>query len=173
MSAFQLPETHLGAIAKWVIRQNRGAAINVYWDGSTRRYDFEEVCAVLAYECHRSVRSRYPSGPLPGPLSASDGPVVCALPQSCYATLQPVDVLKALASYTYQSCETNDWEASQAFAIVQVIERAAIRALPDYDASPCWEIDYTASEQAARAAEARSEYHRAQQSHADFINSQH
>jgi hypothetical protein len=35
MSAFQLPETHLGAIAKWAIRNNRGAAIRAYWQGSS------------------------------------------------------------------------------------------------------------------------------------------
>lgn len=172
MSAFQLPDTHIGAIAKWVIRNNRGAAIRCYWNGSTRTYYFDDICAVLAAECFRSVRSRYPSGPLPGPIDAADGPVVCTLPQSQYATLQPVDVLKALASYGYQSCETSDYEQSEAFALAACIEKSAIRALPGFDASPAWEIDYTAREQAEREAAARREHHESMQAHADYINSQ-
>ena len=172
MSAFQLPETHIGAIAKWAIRNNRGAAVRCYWQGSTRQYYFEDICTVLAAECYRSVRSRYPTGPLPGPLAAGDGPVSFTLTQSQYATIGPVDALKALASYSYQSCETEDFDQSEAYALMQAIERAAIRALPGFDASPAWEITYTASEQAAREAEARREHHASAHAHADFINSQ-
>lgn len=172
MSAFQLPETHIGAIAKWAIRNNRGAALRCYWNGASRQYYFEEICAVLAHECYRSVRSRYPVGPLPGPISAEDGPVVFTLTQSQYATLEPVDVLKACASYGYQSCETEDYDESEAYALVEAIKSAAIHALPGFEASPAWEISYTASEQAAIEAEARREHRRAAQAHADYINSQ-
>ena len=173
MSAFQLPETHIGAIAKWAIRNNHGAAFRAYWDRSSRQYYFEDICTVLADECFRSVRSRYPSGPLPGPVSAGDGPVVCTLAQSQYANLQPVDVLKACASYDYQSCESDDWGTTEAHALIRAIERAAIRALPGFDASPAWDIEYTAAEQARVEADARKAWHSAQKSHADYINSQH
>jgi hypothetical protein len=98
--------------------------------------------------------------------------VTFTLPQSAYATLQPVDVLKACRSYAYQSCETSDWEESEAYALAQSIERDAIRALPGFEESPAWDIAYTASEQAAIEAEARREHHRSAQAHADFINSQ-
>lgn len=172
MSAFQLPETHLGAIAKWAIRNNRGAVVRSYWQGASRQYTFEEICTVLAAECFRSVRTRYPDGPLPGPSYAPDGPVRFTMAQSQYATLQPIDVLKACASYAYQSCETNDWDESEAFALIESIKHAAIRALPGYDESPAWVVDYDASEQAEREAEARRAHHRAAQARADYINSQ-
>lgn len=173
MSAFQLPEEHIGAIAKWAIRNNRGADVRTYWNGTSCHHTFEDICTVLAQECYRSVRARYPTGPLPGPITAEDGPVTCTLPQSHYATLSPVDVLKALASYGYQSCETDDYEASEAYALVRAIEKAAIRALPGFEASPAWEVTYTAREQAQVEAKARASHRDAAQAHADYINSQY
>lgn len=172
MSAFQLPDTHLGAIAKWAIQNDRGRDLRAYWNGDTRYYNFEAICTILAAECFRSVRSRYASGPLPGPISAGEAPVVCDPHMSTYAKLTAVSVLKACASYAYQSCETDDWDTTEAHAIIGAIERNAIHALPGFDAAPCWEIEYTATEQEAAEAEARRAYHDGQQAHADFINSQ-
>jgi len=173
MSAFQLPETHIGAIAKFAIQNNRGASFRCYFNRSTREYDFEDICQVLADECFRSVRSRYPSGPLPGPVSAGDGPVPFTMRQSQYATLAHVDLLKACASYAYQSCETDNWEETEAYALVSAIERNAIRSLPGFDASPAWDIDYTAAEQAKVEREAREAHQQAEINRAAYINSQY
>jgi len=162
MSAFQLPDTHIGAIARFAIDQSRGAQFHCYYDRSTHRYDFEDICTVLAAECYRSVRARYPTGPLPGPSDAGDGPVVCHHRRSEYAKLAPVDVLKALRSYEYQSCETGDFETTEAYALVQAITATAIRALPGFDGSPAWEVDYTEAEQAASEADARRQHHASQ-----------
>ena len=45
----------------------------------------------------------------------------------------PVELLKALASYSYQSCETDDWEETEAYKLVEIIRYSAINALPGYD----------------------------------------
>ena len=173
MSAYQLPDAHLGAIARWAIDHNRGAFVRVYWEGSSRQYDFDAIARILAAANYRSVRARYPSGPLPGPVDAEDGPVRCALRQSQYARLEAVDMLKALASYSYQACESDDFDTTEAYALMQHLKGAAIRALPGFDASPAWNIDYTATDQAAYEARARSEHHAAELSRAAFINSQY
>ena len=170
MSAFQLPETHIGAIARFA--SDSHADLRVYWSGSTRTYDFEDLCRILAAECYRSVRARYPTGPLPGPTSAPDGPVVCGLDMHVYARLEPVDCLKACRSYAYQTCETGDYPETEAYAIISAIEAQAVRELPGFDASPAWEIDYTAAEQRTVEAEARSAHHQAARRHAEYINSQ-
>ena len=47
--------------------------------------------------------------------------------------VDPVQVLKACDGYTYQSCEHEGWEFSEAHAIIEAIRHAAIHALPGYD----------------------------------------
>ncbi len=56
-----------------------------------------------------------------------------------FVQVDPVQALKACACYRYQSCEDDGWEASEAFAIIGAIERAAISALPGYKDAQ-WEI---------------------------------
>ena len=47
--------------------------------------------------------------------------------------LTPVETLKALASYDYQSCETPDWQQTDAYKLVGFIRYCAISALPGYN----------------------------------------
>ena len=47
--------------------------------------------------------------------------------------LTPVETLKALASYDYQSCETPDYEETDAWKLANIIRHYAIEALPGYD----------------------------------------
>lgn len=51
----------------------------------------------------------------------------------------PVAVLKMCDCLDYQSCETDDWEATVAYRLLAGIRSAAIRALPGYNAAP-WEF---------------------------------
>jgi hypothetical protein len=52
----------------------------------------------------------------------------------------PIVILKAVACYRYQSCETPDWEESEAFAFCDALEKTAISRLPGYDDAPGWSI---------------------------------
>ena len=85
----------------------------------------------------RSVEHRYPNSArddLPGPV-ADVGHVDISsrdLMKTGLA-LKPVQLLKLCACVAYQSCETDDWESTVAFALLQSIKDAAIRALPGYE----------------------------------------
>jgi hypothetical protein len=54
-------------------------------------------------------------------------------------SIDPVMVLKAVACYEYQSCETPGWEKSEAHAFCQSLKERCIRRLPGFDDAP-WEI---------------------------------
>ena len=50
-----------------------------------------------------------------------------------------VEILKACACYSYQTCEHPEWKESEAYVIVQVLKARAINKLPGY-AEADWEI---------------------------------
>lgn len=47
--------------------------------------------------------------------------------------LTPVETLKALQSYDYQSCETPDYRETAACKLVEIMRQFAIESLPGYD----------------------------------------
>jgi hypothetical protein len=51
--------------------------------------------------------------------------------------LDPVQVIKAVQSYRYQSCEHPGWGDSRAYLVSEEIREAAIAALPGYESAPC------------------------------------
>ena len=53
--------------------------------------------------------------------------------------IDPVQVLKAIDCYEYQSCECPDWRSSEAWDFCDSLRSAAIAALPGYDAAE-WKI---------------------------------
>jgi hypothetical protein len=61
-----------------------------------------------------------------------------------------VDVIKACHGYIYQACEADDWKDTEAHAIINAIEGAAIRSLPGYQDSSAWSLsEWSLSEPAA------------------------
>ena len=83
----------------------------------------------------RSVLTRYPQDTFetaPGPL---DKPKAIRIPAGDLAR-PPVEdavaILKLCDGLEYQSCETEDWETTPAYALLQAIRKAAIRDLPGY-----------------------------------------
>jgi hypothetical protein len=51
----------------------------------------------------------------------------------------PIAALKLIHSLDYQSCEPDNWEASEARKLLYHIERAIIHAMPGYDEA-AWSI---------------------------------
>jgi len=51
----------------------------------------------------------------------------------------PVDILKAISGYEYQSCETPDWPESEAFWFCYMLRKQVMGHLPGYDDGP-WSI---------------------------------
>ena len=98
-----------------------------------------QVGAMLAAENRRSVDHRYNETEMedfytftryPG----SGDSVAPGTPQ-----LDPVQVLKAIACYEYQSCEHPEWETSEAHEFCIMLRHATIARLPGYEAA-AWEI---------------------------------
>lgn len=46
---------------------------------------------------------------------------------------KPIEILKAIDCYEYQSCEHPEWEVSEAFAFCDALRRSLIGDLPGYD----------------------------------------
>jgi hypothetical protein len=52
----------------------------------------------------------------------------------------PVDTLKAIDGFEYQSCEHPTWRRSEAFAFCEALRRHVIRRLPGYNESDAWHV---------------------------------
>ena len=55
--------------------------------------------------------------------------------------LSPVETLKAINSYEYQSCENPEWPASEAHVFCNVLRDHAISKLPGFDEANVWAIE--------------------------------
>lgn len=116
MSAFVCMPEHLGALA----------AAMVHYELET---DAAEVAETLARENIRSVAFRYPSdkdGGRPGPC-LYDSQIVQAA--RCYAAhyvshglpVNARDLINMIRCYEYQTCESPDWERTQAIMKVRML----------------------------------------------------
>lgn len=95
---------------------------------------------LLYQENIRSVRARYPNdtwddlpGPIVKPLHCVVSPRDTSLPR-----VSAVQILKFAHCLAYQSCETDDWETTPAFKLLESIKSAATREVPGYD-DAAWE----------------------------------
>lgn len=52
---------------------------------------------------------------------------------------QPVELLKAINSYSYQACEVPGWHDTTAASFCDALQRALIHSLPGYDQAP-WSL---------------------------------
>jgi len=82
---------------------------------------------LLQSENVRSVNHRY---------NESDAAEPITVPHRAKILVNAIDILKMCDCLEYQSCETADWEQSAAFELLELIRRAAIRALPGYEKAP-------------------------------------
>lgn len=149
MSAFQVSPNHIGAIVRWYLDACPDHLRAQWRQMRPNRTDAADMMSALAFECWRSVRYRYPSGPLPGPIAYDDTPVVCDERLRVYNRLSPVEVIKACDCLSYQSCEHPEWESSEAYKLLEAIREAAIGQIPGYSEAS-WEICDGASLEAVR-----------------------
>jgi hypothetical protein len=140
--------------ARWIWNRNREAG--TYESGELMCNDYEhaaQVANMLWRENIKSVSHRYPhesSETLPGPINEQF--VIEPTDIHCmWETFDPVQVLKALACYEYQSCEHPEWEDSEAFAFCKSLEKSAICVLPGYEEAE-WGAPKTAAEKPMLAA---------------------
>lgn len=148
MSAWLLDYAHIRYLVRAAMKLPHPHPLSWVWniDPETGSYDravlrpgdYDEatrIGQVLVDENIASVRARYPSKPCEDREFVYN-PSFVGLPKAT----DPVQVLKALDCYEYQSCEHAGWRSSEARAFVRFLRKAAIGALPGYDEAE-WAID--------------------------------
>lgn len=130
MSAYLVPDYHINALVSWAAGKHGSNAVSYYWGGRRRdlRGDEKRIASVLYAQNVRSVNSRYKEH---DPAHGFAFKLVANM-------LNPIDVIKGCHGYGYQACETDDWEQTEAFAIIAAISQSAIRSLPGYEDSNAW-----------------------------------
>ena len=128
MSAFLVNDYHINVLANWAVMY-RGSPFYFTWLGRFCKADnVFYVADVLFAQNLRSVNARY---------GTSDGrkPKL----ERFMPDLSPVQVIQATHCLMYQSCETNDWFETEAYAICQAIVERATRKVQGYENAE-WEL---------------------------------
>ena len=123
MSAFLCNAYHINALANWAAMPRE--RFSYFWNGE-RHFptDAHTIAQILHGQNLRSVNARY----------NEDNDV--DIERDRFAPdITPVQVIKAVNCLQYQSCETDDWPETEAYAICQAIIDRAIRHLPGYEAA--------------------------------------
>ncbi len=139
MSAYVVNKAHIDAMVRLAIRHK----MDYYNAGNEPRPDPRgqpnALGQMLLDACVKSVAHRYPKDKLtdlPGPTGAYWVLPYRYSPMGRVPT--PVQGLKLVGCFDYQSCEHPDWEKSAAYGFCQALKATLIGALPGYDEAP-WE----------------------------------
>lgn len=134
VSAFLVSPFHINVLVTWAGMARGSMQRGYYWQGRRRYFagDLERIASVLFAENVRSVNRRY--------RQADPAHGFTFRPEHAAALrCGPVQIIKACHCLAYQSCETDDWDETEAAAILRGIEESAVRSLPGYDAA-AWEL---------------------------------
>lgn len=138
MSAFVVEKAHINAMVNAGLSSHD--PLTWYHNGEWHQLNGNEdaVCQMLLDENIRSVGERYEDcevTDLPGRI---DGDYLLPFRFKLSYGLPIVQVFKLINCYRYQSCESDDWEQTEAFAFCDALESRLIRRLPGYEAAK-WE----------------------------------
>jgi hypothetical protein len=161
MSAYICSPEHIKALALYAVHGREMRVIPAYlaydaegkdeiiyenlkrWglgDNHGQRPEIAQYYANILYQENiKSVMHRYPQDTLDTAPGGHEKPPYITVTGKDYNNEKeytPVEILKLCAGYSYQACETPDWEQSIAFSLIHRIERAAISELPGYDDAP-------------------------------------
>lgn len=150
MSAYVVDHAHIDALVRLSLDgpADRGPSYpgdgwngdGWYWQGRwyhSRELGADALGQMLMDECVRSVSARYPDdapGEQPGPRPPYWLEPFRFDPQVKHPTA--IEGLKLLDCYNYQSCETDDWRETQAYAFCLYLKDSLIGELAGYDAAP-------------------------------------
>lgn len=141
MSAWIVSAHHIDALVEAACRTSRyGTTLRYFHQGDCYECrDPTEVGEMLLAECVKSVAYRYSD------TRDEDLPGWSVRPETYRfrtpRVFKPEELLNALDSYEYQSCEHPDWRESQAFAFCQALRDRLIGELPAYRAATTWDIE--------------------------------
>jgi len=131
MSAFTVSEEHITAMVNSTTPSYSGDGAAYRWNGKTVYFggNRNEIAQKLWDENFRSVNYRYNENVEAPVYHGARAP----------RRFSPIEIVKLCHSYNYQSCETPDWEETEAYAISKAIESRAIRNVAGYDEA-LWSI---------------------------------
>lgn len=134
MSAYVVSDNHINELIRYIDSRfylNKSYLQRVIPELAFIRDDrlfFEKVGQELLNENYRSVNYRYKN---------SEDEYKCHKftykEKLAEKKLKPVEILKLVACLDYQSCETNDWETTRAYKILESIKSFAINQLDGYN----------------------------------------
>ena len=144
MSAYMIDREHVQFLVSAAEKLARDSAygLSYYHDGRSveivpsDRDQLTKIGQALWDANLKSINTRYPDTVgyperCPGPC---DETFVYAHSKDWpYHEIELVQVFKAIKCLEYQACEYDGWEASEAYAVLQAIKEAAIKALPGYE----------------------------------------
>jgi hypothetical protein len=142
MSAYIVPAFHINALVSWAANRHGINVVSYWWAANRVKHRYElrnneqRIASVLYAENVRSVNFRYSES------TAASG---FRFKNVMTHTLKAVDVIKACHGYIYQACEADDWKDTEAHAIINAIEKAAILSLPGYQDSSAWSLSEPAA----------------------------
>jgi len=137
MSAYIVDRDHIAYLVEAGRRLGVHCPLSWYHDGRHHKLNeltVDAVAQMLWSENVASVCSRYPDcspDDLPGP--GMGWPYAYGVHRCTLRHVEPVQVLKSLNCYEYQSCEHDGWKASEARAFCKALRSAATHALPGYE----------------------------------------
>lgn len=128
MSAFIVSNTQINALVRYASR----LGLTYRWAGLARRVGGmeQETVEMLLAANYDSVNARYKENELPREIVYRiDAPM-----------LDAIKAIKLANSLAYQSCEFDEYEASESKAFTDALVSWAVNNLPGYDAAP-WTIE--------------------------------
>ena len=152
MSAYIVPKSHIDAMLRAAMSTTQHQGYTPRWrvpmlgNAFTQQldcYTADRVGQMLVDENVKSVCHRYgesvTSDNLPGP-SEAYWRTPYAYPLVARRTPTPVEGLKLISAYEYQSCEHPGWNNSEAYNFCEALREFLIPMLPGYNEAP-WSWD--------------------------------
>ncbi len=125
MSAFLLSDKHLGTLANAVLDNDVGGYIALR-DRDPARL---KIVTLLKAENLKSLQARY-----------GDKEQEVTYDGSFLPSVEPLELLKMLASYNYQSCETDDFYKSEAHSLMEELKANIICNLTEDIDIEFWDV---------------------------------
>ena len=130
MSAFIVSDQVISIILQAASPNFPGESVCYYWDGQSHNIsqnNLDKVGQKLLDENYRSINHLYSHVRIGVDTAPHQFILTSERQQS------PVSLIKICNGYMYQACETDNWEQTEAYAIVNDLRERAIRNLPGYE----------------------------------------
>jgi len=145
MSAFIVNKSHINAMLQGALasaRKRNNWRFGWYHNKERHELTLEnasEVGQMLLDENIKSVSYRYGDSPLTDLPGRADGEYLLPFEFNLMGkTPKPIEILSITNCYSYQACEHDKWEQSEAKSFCDTLLAHTIRDLPGYDEAP-WE----------------------------------